>query len=124
MRRLLLYLTLFLLTGCATGRDLTSPHYLPEWENKYVNFPAPSETSAGRWALRSSKAAAHGIANTLLFPFAIIGNVATNAYYIPTWPVRRVFRGDKRFIVWNPLFGVGSTVGSDFYSKEWNQDLV
>lgn len=119
---MLMYFIMF--SGCATGRDLTSPNYLPEWENQLVNFPAPSETSGGRWIAQGTQKAAHGVGNALLFPFAIVGNVAVNSYYVPTWPFRSLFRGDKRLIVWHPLFGVGSTVGSDFYSKEWNYDLV
>lgn len=116
-------LFLMCVTGCATGRDLTSPHYIPEWENKVFNFPAPSETSGGQWVVESSAKAAHGIGRTLLIPFALVGNAAVNAYYIPTWPIRSLFRGDKRLLVWRPLWGVGSTVGSDYYSKEWNKDL-
>lgn len=112
------------LTGCSTGRDLTSPHYIPEWENKLINFPSPSDTSGGRWVIESGKKVGKGIENTVLFPFAVAGNAAVNAYYIPTWPLRAIARGDNRLIVWHPLFGVGSTVGSDFYSKEWNTDLV
>jgi hypothetical protein len=119
-----LILSLFIASGCATGRDLTSPHYIPEFENKVFNFPAPSETSGGRWIARSTQKVAQGIGNAILFPFAIVGNVAVNAYYVPTWPVRGLFRGDKRLIVWHPVFGVGSTAGSDYYSKEWNYDLV
>ena len=119
---LLLGLTFSL--GCATGRDLTSQHYIPEWENKMFNFPAPSETSAGRWVIQGTQKVGAGIENVLLFPFAVAGNVAVNSYYIPTWPLRLTFRGDKRLLVWSPLFGVGSTAGSDVYSKEWNNDLV
>lgn len=113
-----------LLSGCATGRDLTSENYIPEWENKLFNFPAPSDTSGGRWAMEGARKVGTGIENTLMFPFAIAGNAAVNAYYIPTWPIRAIARGDKRLLVWHPIFGVGSTVGSDFYSKEWNRDLV
>ena len=123
MKKLILLLAV-LLTGCATGRDLTSPHYLPEWENKVFNFPAPSETSGGRWVTQSSQKVARGVGNALLFPFAIVGNVAVNSYYVPTWPFRSLIRGDKRLIVWYPLFGVGSTAGSDYFTKEWNYDLV
>jgi hypothetical protein len=114
----------FCFAGCATGRDLTSSHYIPGWENQVFTFPAPSETSGGHWVARSSEKVAEGVGNALLVPFAFIGNVAVNAYYVPTWPVRSLVRGDKRLIVWHPLFGVGSTAGSDFYSKEWNRDLV
>ncbi len=124
LKQIRIAISLLLLAGCSTGRDLTSPNYIPEWENKLVNFPAPSETSGGRWVLEGSQKVGTGIGNALLFPFAIAGNAAANAYYIPTWPLRAVGRGDKRLIVWHPLFGVGSTVGSDFYSKEWNRDLV
>lgn len=121
-----IFLAIFILSfsACATGRDLTSPHYLPEWENKVFNFPAPSETSGGRWIAQSSQKVAQGVGNAVLFPFAIVGNIAVNSYYIPTWPIRGLFRGDKRLIVWHPLFGVGNTAGSDFYTKEWNRDLV
>ena len=122
--RKLFVLFLICLTGCATGRDLTSSHYLPEWENHVFNFPAPSETSGGQWIARSTGKVAHGIGHILLFPFAIVGNVAVNAYYIPTWPVRGLVRGDKRLLVWHPVFGVGSTAGSDYFTKEWNNDLV
>ncbi len=112
------------LSACATGRDLTSANYIPEWENKLFTLPAPSDTTGGRWFIQGSKKLAGGIGNVVLIPFALVGNVAVNAYYIPTWPVRRVIRGDKRLIVWYPIFQVGSTTGSDFYSKEWNNDLV
>jgi hypothetical protein len=115
---------LLLFAGCATSRDLTSPHYLPEWENKVFNFPAPTETSGGRWITQGTQRVAHGVGNTLLVPFAVVGNVAANAYYIPTWPVRSLARGDKRLIVWHPLFGVGNRAGSDTFTKEWNHDLV
>ena len=118
------FVFIFVMAGCATGRDLHSSHYIPEWENKFVNFPSPSETSGGQWAVRTSQKTAYAVERTLLFPFAILGNVAVNSYYIPTWPVRWVTRGDKRLLVWQPLFDVGSTAGSDFYSKEWNKDLV
>lgn len=117
-------LIILLFAGCATGRDITSPHYIPEWENQVFTFPAPNETSGGRWIARSSQKVAQGVGNIILFPFAIIGNIAVNSYYVPTWPVRSLFRGDKRLIVWHPLFGVGNTAGSDFYTKEWNRDLV
>ena len=45
-----LLLLMLLISGCATGRDITSKHYIPEWENELVNLPAPSESSAGFWA--------------------------------------------------------------------------
>ncbi len=115
---------LTVLTGCATGRDLTSEHYLPEWENKYFTVPSPSETSAGYWAAKTADKVAYGTERVILTPFAFLGNVALNAYYIPTWPVRRLFRGDKRLVVWEPIFHVGEEVHSDFFSKEWNKDLV
>lgn len=110
--------------GCATGRDLTSPHYLPAWENKIIQIPAPSETSGGNWVIESSKKAGKGIEALVLTPFALAGNAALNAYYIPTWPVRAIARGDRRLIVWHPLFKVGAVAGSEFYSKEWNRDLI
>ncbi len=107
--------------GCANGRDLTSEHYLPEWENKLVTFPNPSETSGGQWAVRGTQAAAKGVENTIRVPLAIAGNAAIQAYYIPTWPLRAIVRGDKRLIVWHPLFKVGENAGSDFFSSEWNE---
>ena len=111
------------LSGCATGRNMTSKRFLPEWENKILNFPNPKETSAGFWAAKTAQKISYGIGRTLLFPFAILGNVAVNAYLIPTWPFRWLFRGDKRLIVWVPMFHVGEEVDSDYFSKEWNQDL-
>lgn len=127
MNRFLLAIILafvFLVSGCATSRDVTSAHYLPEWENQIFNFPNPSETSGGMWVSKTVSQTAHFIGKTLLFPFAILGNIAINAYYIPTWPFRWLLRGDKRLIVWQPIFKVGDDVGSDFYSKSWNQDIV
>ena len=120
----LIIFSVIVLNGCATGRDMTSSHYLPEFENKFFNFPNPSETSGGYWAAKTTQKVAHGIGRTILFPFAILANVAVNAYLIPTWPVRWLFRGDKRLLVWYPLFGVGDDVGSSYYSKEWNRDLT
>jgi len=121
----ILAIILFLgMCGCATGRDLTSPNYIPEWENQIISLPDPSSTSSGYWAAKTVKAASKGVERIILFPFAILGNVAVNAYLIPTWPFRWLLRGDKRLFLWHPLFGVGEEVGSDYYSKEWNQDLV
>lgn len=120
----ILILTAFILNGCATGRNLTSEHYIPEWENKYFTAPNPSETSGGYWAAKTANKIVHGTGRFILIPFALLGNVALNAYYIPTWPVRRLVRGDKRLIVWNPIFHVGEEVHSDFFSKEWNRDLI
>ena len=117
-------LCILIFGGCATSRNLTSKHYLPEWENKFFNFPNPSETSAGFWAAKTAQKISFGIGRTILFPFAILGNVVVNAYLISTWPLRWIFRGDKRLIVWYPLFGIGDDVGSSYYSKEWNRDLV
>ena len=117
-------MTALLAAGCATGRDLTSKHYLPEWENRMINIPSPSETSGGYWAAKSAQKISHGIGRVLLIPFAVLGNVAVNAYFIPTWAIRWLIRGDKRLIVWYPLFDVGQDVGSDYYSKEWNRDLT
>ena len=110
--------------GCATARNMTSPNYLPDFENKFYNFPNPSETSGGYWAAKTTQKVASGIGHTVLFPFAILGNVVVNAYLVTTWPFRWLFRGDKRLIVWYPLFDVGTDVGSSYYSKEWNRDLV
>lgn len=113
-----------ILAGCATGRDMTSPHYLPEWENRVFNVPNPSETSAGFWVVKVSEKVAYGTGRALLIPFALLGNVALNAYLIPTWPFRWLFRGDKRLLVWVPVFHVGEDVGSSEFSKAWNRDLV
>lgn len=117
----LLLLAGLFLAGCATSRDLTSGHYLPEWENQLVTFPNPSETSGGQWAVNSTRAAAKGVETSVRIPLAVAGNAAMHAYYIPTWPLRAVFRGDKRLIVWHPLFKVGENAGSDFFSSEWNE---
>ena len=114
----------FILSACATGRDMTSRHYIPEWENRIINLPKPSETSGGYWASKTVKVTSKGIERLILFPFAVLGNIALNAYSIPTWPFRWIFRGDKRLIVWQPLFHVGEDVGSDSFSKQWNADLV
>lgn len=103
---------------------MTSSHYLPEWENKVINLPSPSETSGGYWGAKTAQVAAKTIGRVILFPFAIAGNLIVNAYYITTWPLRWPLRGDKRLIVWYPLFDVGSEVGSDYFSKEWNRDLA
>ncbi len=110
--------------GCASGRDITSPAYLPEWENKVINIPNPSETSGGYWAAKTARGISQALGRAILFPFAVLGNIAVNAYLIPTWPIRWLMRGDKRLIVWYPLFKVGEEVESDYYSKEWNRDLV
>ena len=112
-----------ILTGCATGRDLTSKHFIPAWENKIVNLPNPTETSSGYWFVKSTQKAGYYLGRSLLIPFAIVGNVLVNTYYIVTWPIRWPLRGDKRLIVWYPIFHVGEEAGSDFYSKEWNKDL-
>lgn len=119
----LLLISSLLLSSCATGRDLTSNHYIPEWENKIINLPNPSETSSGYWLVRGTQKAGYYLGRTLLIPFAVAGNMLVNAYYIATWPIRWPLRGDKRLIVWYPLFKVGDEVASDFYSKEWNRDL-
>lgn len=116
-------ISVLLLAGCATGRDMTSKHYLPEWENKLVNAPNPTETSAGFWVVKATQKTAYFMGRTLLVPFALVGNVLVNAYLIPTWPVRRAFRGDKRLLVWYPIFHVGTDAGSSEFSKEWNRDL-
>lgn len=120
----LLFILLFFLAGCATSRTLTSEHYLPEWENRLIYLPNPSESSGGQWAINGGKAVAAGVEQTVRVPLAIAGNAAINAYYIPTWPFRWAFRGDKRLIVWHPVFSVGQSVGSKHFSSEWNQDLV
>ena len=102
---------------------MSSPHYLPDWENKIINVPDPSETSGGYWAAKTAQKISSSIGKVILFPFAVLGNVVVNAYLIPTWPFRWLFRGDKRLIVWYPLFHVGEDVASDYYSKAWNKDL-
>jgi hypothetical protein len=125
MKKLGLFIgCIFVLLGCATGRDITSKHYLPEWENKIVNLPNPSETTGGYWAMKTAQTVSKGTQKVVLFPFAIAGNAAVNAYYIPTWPLRWLARGDRRLIVWYPLFDVGQNTGSDFFTKQWNQDLI
>ena len=125
MKNMIVFTLLLLITtSCATGRDLTSDNYIPEWENKLFSVPNPSETSSGYWAAKTVKAVGHGVERVLLFPFAILGNVVVNAYYIPTWPFRWLFRGDKRFVVWKPIFSYGEEIGSDYYSKKWNEDLA
>ncbi len=116
-------ISLLCLGGCATGRDMTSKYYLPEWENKLVNAPNPTETSAGFWVVKATEKTAYVTGRTLLVPFAVVGNVLVNAYLIPTWPIRWAFRGDKRLLVWYPIFHVGTEVGSSEFSKEWNRDL-
>lgn len=125
MRKFALFLLVTLIfTSCATGRDLSSPHYLPKWKNNIFNFPSPSETSSGYWVTKTASSIGKGVGRILLFPFAILGNVAVNAYYVPTWPFRWAFRGDKRLLVWYPIFDVGKEVGSSYYSTEWNKDLA
>ena len=124
MRKVQLIALFLLAAGCATGRDMTSKNYLPEWENQLVYFPNPSETSGGQWAVKGGGMVAKGVEETIRLPLAVAGNVALNAYYIPTWPLRWTFRGDKRLIVWQPLFQVGESAGSHYFSQEWNQDLV
>ena len=111
------------LTGCATSRDLSSTHYLPQWENRFFTVPSPSETSGGYWAAKTAGAIGNGLGHLLLFPFAIGANLAVNAYYIVTWPVRWPLFGDKRLIVWYPLFTHGEKAGSRYFSKQWNEDL-
>ena len=75
-------------------------------------------------AAKTTRAISKGVERVLLFPFAVLGNIIVNAYYVPTWPIRWFLRGDKRLFIWTPIFHVGEEVGSDFYSKEWNQDLI
>ncbi len=118
-----LFLVIFHLSACATSRDLSSSHYLPEWENRFFSVPAPGETTGGYWAVRSMHAAADGLGHLLLFPLAAIGNIVINLYYIVTWPIRWPLFGDKRLIVWYPLFAKGEKIGSRHFSKEWNEDL-
>ena len=113
-----------ILNGCGTGRDLASRHYIPEWDNRAFSIPAPSKTSAEYWVNQSVQKVGKGVGHVLLFPFALLGNILINAYYIPTWPVRRILRGDKRFIVWRPLFGYGEEVRSSYFSEMWNRGLV
>ncbi|MSR76865.1 MAG: hypothetical protein EXS63_01350 [Candidatus Omnitrophica bacterium] len=120
----ILILSSLFLNGCATGRNLASSHYLSDEENKFFNFPNPSETSAGYWAVKAARKTAYAVGRTILFPFAILSNGVVNVYLISTWPFRWIFQGDKRLIVWYPLFGVGENVGSSYYSKEWNHDLI
>lgn len=103
---------------------MTSDHYLPDFENRIFNFPSPSETSGGMWAAKSVNKTTEMIGKTLAVPFAILGNVLINAYYIPTWPLRWLIRGDKRLVVWHPIFHVGDEVGSDYFSSEWNKDIA
>ena len=116
-------LIVLFLSGCATNRDLSSPHYLPDWENRLFTFPSPSETSGGYWAVKAARATGQGIGGLLLFPFALGGNLAINTYSIVTWPFRWTFTGDKRLIVWYPLFHSGEKAGSRYFSEEWNEDL-
>lgn len=103
---------------------MTSPHYIPDWENRLINFKAASDTSGGYWVVKTAETTSKGIGKLLLFPFALAGNVVVNAYYVVTWPFRWVIREDKRLIVWHPLFGVGNNVASEHYSDAWNRDLV
>lgn len=117
-------LAILVFSGCATGRDMTSANYLPKWENKVINLPDPSETSGGYWAAKTAQTITKGVGKAVLFPFAVLGNILVNAYLIPTWPLRWAIRGDKRLIVWYPLFHVGEEVGSEPFSKEWNKDLA
>ena len=116
-------MALHLIAGCATARDMSSAHYLPAWENQFFTVPSPSETSGGYWTLKAASAAGKGVGRLLLFPFALAGNIVMNVYYIVTWPVRWPLRGDKRFLVWYPLFSHGELVGSHYFSKQWNEDL-
>ena len=124
MRKAFAILLLLPILGCSTSRDLTSSNYLPEWKNKLIYLPSPSDSSAGYWAKKSASAVEKGLERIILFPFALIGNVAVNAYFITTWPFRALFMGDKRLIVWYPLFHVGESVESSYFSEQWNQDLV
>jgi len=117
-------LCLILITGCATGRNLTSSHYIPEWENRLIKFKSASDTSGGYWAVKTAQMASKGIGKIFVFPFALVSNIVVNTYFVATWPLRRVFMGDKRLIIWYPLFGAGNTGGSAYYSNEWNRDLV
>ena len=123
-KRLLLIVPALLVLGCATNRTLTSKHYLPEWENQLIYLPNPSESSGGQWAIKGGQAIASGVEQTVRVPLAVAGNAAVNAYYVPTWPFRWAFRGDKRLIVWRPIFSVGESAGSKHFSSEWNQDLI
>ena len=118
-----LLIFLQLLSSCATARKMSSPHYLPEWQNRFFTFPNPSETTGGYWAVKAASATGKGIAHLLLFPLALAGNLVVNTYYIVTWPVRWPLRGDKRLLVWYPLFARGDKVGSRYFSREWNEDL-
>ena len=120
----LLTLACLLPLGCATGKDMSSEHFLPEWKNRLVYLPNPSESSGGYWARKAAHQIAKGIERTVFFPFAIAGNVAANAYFIPTWPFRYFIRGDKRLIVWYPMFHVGEDAPSEYFSQQWNQDLA
>ena len=124
MRYSALFILMFLMSGCSTGRDITSKRYLPIWENRVINFPAPTETSGGYWTVQAAKKTGDAVGSTILFPFAVLGNTAVNAYYIPTWPVRWAVRGDKRLIVWYPIFDVGQHTGSRYFTEQWNEDLV
>lgn len=124
MKKIVGSLVLLLIFGCATGRDITSKHYLPEWKNELINMPAPSETSGGYWTVKAAQKTGEVVGHTILVPFALAGNAAVNAYYIPTWPARWLFRGDKRLIVWHPIFNVGNRVGSRYFTEQWNEDLV
>lgn len=119
-----IFLLLISCIGCASGKDITSKHYLPEWQNHLFTFPAPSESSGGGWVVQSAKGVATGVKEVTRLPFSLAGNTALNAYYIPTWPFRWWIRGDKRLIVWYPLFETGQKTGSRYFTKEWNQDLV
>jgi hypothetical protein len=123
-RAILIVPLLLMLAGCATNRSLTSKHYLPDWENQLIYLPNASESSGGQWAVKGGKAVASGVEHTVRVPLALAGNAAVNAYYIPTWPFRWAFRGDKRLIVWRPILSVGESAGSKYFSSEWNQDLV
>ena len=114
----------FCLAGCSTSRDLTSKHYIPEWKNEFINVPAPTETSGGYWTVKAAQTTGNAVGRTLLVPFAVAGNTAMNAYYVPTWPARWLFRGDKRLLVWYPIFKVGDRVGSSYFTEKWNEDLV
>lgn len=109
--------------GCASPRDLSSPHYLPPWENRLFSVPSPSETSAGYWAVKAAHGTGKVLGHLLLFPIALGGNLLINAWFIVSWPVRWPLHGDKRLIVWYPLFSRGEKAGSRYFSKEWNEDL-
>lgn len=121
---LFLLIGALLVSGCATGRDFTSERYLPEWENQVLSFPAPNETSAGYWAEKTVEGIGKTLARIVLTPPAILGNALINLYYIPTWPLRWLLRGDKRLIVWHDMFHNEYEIGSAEFAEVWTADLV